>query len=34
MENKILFNNPIDDDACIIMDVIDAINEELELTEK
>lgn len=33
MENEILLNNPIDDDACIIMDVIDVINEELELTE-
>lgn len=33
METEILFNNPNDDDACIIMDVIDTINEELEITE-
>jgi hypothetical protein len=33
MENEILFNNPNDDDACIIMDAIDAINEELEIAE-
>lgn len=33
MNIEILFTNPNDDDACIIMDAIDAINEELEITE-
>jgi len=33
MNNEILFTNPNDDDACIVMDAIDAINQELEANE-
>lgn len=33
MEEKNLHINTIDDDACIVMDAIDAIKEEMEKKE-
>jgi hypothetical protein len=33
MNDEILLLNPIDDDACIIMDAIDEINETQELLD-